>query len=273
MVFIVSLSAVSALQTGVHHYVYLSDQRIVTVERVDRFSSVLNYINLGDTFEILEAPSLVFLDREGKGFRGHVFRIEESDGLITKYKPTALVRPGEFAGLTVMGKFPEETVPAGALLKVGSRILDLEGMPARDFDTVAARVEKLDMSAQDMKRALERAGFHRGFGNLHFSGSAEAEPYQHLFVTLDVLGPVLLESPAPLLPFSKAALPDPVVVLISALITPSGQVRNVQVVEGVDPDLDRLAVDTVTDSWIFLPAISKSETAGAEIKLQVVFRR
>ena len=57
-------------------FLYLSAERIVTLELVDDHSVVLNYFDLGKTYELLTARQLVLLGPSGEVFRGHLFKEE-----------------------------------------------------------------------------------------------------------------------------------------------------------------------------------------------------
>ncbi len=70
-----SCFAAGQAASGTHHYFFLSDQRIITVELINEQKSILNYINLGDSFEIIQAPKLLILDAEGRPYNGHVIEV------------------------------------------------------------------------------------------------------------------------------------------------------------------------------------------------------
>ncbi len=253
-------------------FVYVSDQRIVTVEPADERTVYLNYINLGDSWEVLLAHQLVLVGPGGKVFRGHLFRLENPTDVARPYAVKELIRPGKFTGYQVVGKFDLGGPPAKAFFKVSGRILELEPMGAREFELMAARIGELDLANPDRKSALERAGFFRGYGRLTLAGSEEAamDPW---FEELPIFPPVALDTPQPRLPSSESHLPDPVVVRVSAVVSRSGGLKNVQVAEGLGGKLDQIALQTVQNSWVFLPAISGTEVAEASVKLNVVFRR
>ena len=108
---------------------------------------------------------------------------------------------------------------------------------------------------------------------IHRIGSDEALPIEAEFPDLELIPPVLLLEPRPLLPSSRSHLPDPVMVQIKGMVMRSGGLSNPRVVEGIDPELDRRALATVENSWSFLPAISKGAVVDTELTLNVAFRR
>jgi hypothetical protein len=254
-------------------FIYVSDQRIVTIEPADQRTVYLNYINLGDSWEILLAHQLVLVGPGGKVFRGHLFRLENPTDVARPYAVKELIRPGKFTGYQVVGKFDLGGPPERALFKVSGRILELEPLAPREFELAAARIGEVDLANPDRKSALERAGFFKGYGRLTMAGSEEAAAMEPWFEELPVFPPVALETPEPRLPSSESHLPDPVVVRVSAVVSRSGGLKNVQVAEGVGGKLDQIALQTVQNSWVFLPAISGTEVAEASVKLNVVFRR
>jgi len=260
-------------QKGASHFVYLSDQRIVTLELVDSNNLILNYINLGDSFEILEAPMVALVDGSGRHFNGHLISLEDSQDPNNRYRISELMKPGTFAGYLIVGDFRSPSPVERAFLQIGGRVLELEALDADAFELLAARIGELDLAARDRKWAIERAGFSRGFGNLFFAGSEEAEAVEGFFVKTSVLAPVTLANPSPLLPTSEANRPDPVIVKVKAVVSRQGGLRDIELAEGVSPQLDEIALETVRNAWVLLPAISNNEIVEAEVTLNVVFKR
>lgn len=267
--------ATGQVPSGTRHYFFLSDRRIVTVELIDAQKAILNYINLGDTFEIIQAPMLLFLDSTDRPHRGHVIQIENPSDPAKLFKVTALIKPGQYEGYSILGRYDFQSPPQKAFFKVSSRIIELEPVSEEDFELLAARIGELDLSIKSGKQMVLGAGFHRGHGLLYSAGTEEAEELEKYFPDsdLELLAPVLLSAPQPALPSSFADLPDPVIVQLSAFVSRSGGVHRVRVMQGINPKLDELAVDTVQNSWTFLPAISKGEIANTQLTLNVVFRR
>lgn len=270
---VVAVSGAAAQPLGTHHYFYVSDQRIITVELIDARKAILNYISLGTTFEFLEAPLLLIEDAAGKSYRGHLIEIEGEDDPAQRLKVSELMKPGQYAGYTILGRFDFESPPLKTFFRVGSRIFELEAVTSEDFELVAARIGELDLDLESGKQMVLMAGFRSGHGILHSVGSAIALELEPRFPDLELISPVLLAAPRPRLPVAFMELEDPVVVRLKAFVSTSGGVHNVEVVEGIDSELDRMAVQTVTESWDFLPGISKGDLANMELTLNVVFRR
>jgi len=254
-------------------FLYVSDLRVVTIELADAESLVLNYINLGDSFELLKAHQVILIDAEGGTYRGHLFKIENPPKPEDLYKVSYLVKPGEFAGYVIVGGFDFKAPIARVMIQVSSRILELEGMSPKQFELMVSRIGEIDLEEKDRKLAIELAGFRRGYGKMLFSGSEEASILEKFFVEESVVPPVTLATPLPLLPSADAGLPDPVVVRVKATVSKAGGLREIEAIEGPNQKLNKIAVETVQNSWRFLPAVSNNELAEAELKLNVVFRR
>ena len=259
---------------GSRYYLFLSDQRIVTVELISSEQAILNYINLSEGYEVIQAPLLVFLDSEGNRYRGHLIKVEEPSDPDQRFKVSDPIAPGDFRGYDILGDYRFRSPPEKAYFRVGSAILELEPLTQVDFERIAAGIAEVDLSgATRGARRMRTAGFERGYGVLYRAGTELAEAWEKYFPDLEVLQPIILAHPLPRLPPSSAHLPDPVVVNVKAIITRSGGVRDVSVVEEIDRILDQSAVDAVRNRWRFLPAISKGEIAESELTLNVFFRR
>jgi TonB family protein len=268
----VFLEASGAQVLGTRHFIYLSNQRIVTCEVLDGERAILNYINLGESFEVVQAPMLLLQTSDGRFYRGHVFRAEGADDPAERYRVGEMLRPREFNGFTVLGSFAFASPLEKAFLRVGGRILELESLSADDFNAAGQNIERLDLAAANTKAAVIMAGFDRGYGTMHVGGKQGFEELERQFPSVELLPPLLLAAPQPMLPPGKQGLPEPVEVVISAMVSRAGGVYDIKVTEGLDADLDEAAVNMVRNRWRFLPAISNSRVADATLTLRVRFR-
>jgi hypothetical protein len=259
--------------SGTRHYLYLSDQRIATAEVVNSQKIILNYINVGSAFEVVEAPLLVLVDAEGRGYRGHLIETESLQDPADRYQVSELVPPKRFKGLTVRGDFRLATPAAKVFLRLGGRILELEAMLPEDFEAAAAAIGNVDLSTEDAKAALVRVGFRRGYGNLYFAGSPEARTAEDLTPDYEVLAPVLLDSVRPRLPASVDVKGDSVVVELSVLVGKAGGLYDIQLIATPHADLAPIAEETVRNAWRFLPAVSQGKPVDARVTLKVTFQR
>lgn len=257
--------------TGTRHYMYLSDQRILTVEVIDSWKLILNYINLGQSCDVVEAPLITLVDKTGVGCRGQLIVVEPVVDPAERYKVSELIAPRQFKGLTVLGNFQAATPIERTYVKTGGRVLELEPLLPDDFDKTARLVSGIDLGIEDPKYALQRAGFNRGYGNIHFAGTPEAASFEKWFPEFDVLSPLPLETPSPKLPGKYSTLPEPVVVEISLVVGRGGGLYDLKVVKSPDAALGEIAMETVRNSWRFLPAVSKGQVVTTSVTLRVTF--
>ncbi len=259
--------------SGTRHYFFLSDQRIITVELINEQTTILNYINLGDSFEIIQAPGLLILDAEGRPYHGHVIEVEDATDPSDRFKVTELVQPDRYVGFNIWGSYQFQEPPERVFLKVGSRIVELEAVSKTDFNLLASKIGNLDLAMENGKQMVLMAGFRQGYGAIYGSGAVEMEQIESHFPDLEVLPPVFLEGAQPALPSSFAHLSDPVVVELNGRVSRSGALLVIEVVNGIAPRLDQLARETAQNTWTFLPAISKGKVADVQLTFNVVFRR
>ena len=255
------------------YYFFLSDQRIVTVEVVNDRKAVLNYINLGDTFELLEAPGLLVLTGDGRAYGGRFIEVEAPASPEHRFKISELVSPRRFIGWNILGKYPSPPTSAEVFVRVGSRVVQPEEVSRDDFNLLASRIESLDLSMTDGRQMVLQAGFRRGYGDLHASGSERTRALEAHFPDLRLLPPVVLANPQPRLPQAFAHLTDPVEVEVTGTVNRAGGITGLRVKEGRTPELDALALEAVRNNWEFLPAVSDGEVAESEVTVVVTFGR
>ena len=234
--------------------------------------AILNFINLGDSFEAVRAYELVLADGEGRTGRGHLIVREDPPSPREVYQVSGLIKPRSFLGYNIAGRYQFATPPEKCYLKVGGRILELEPLNEEQFDQLASMVSELDLEAANSAAMVRDVGFSRGYGVLHKASEVDAR-LRGYFPDDEVIPTVLVEGSEPQLPSDASHLKDPVVVVVSISVSPWGGVFDLEVVESVDEKLDQMALDTVRNSWRFLPAISKGEIVGSELTLNVRFRR
>ena len=267
-----ALAGGSVAGEGSRYFLYLSDQRIVTVELLDPAMAILNFINLGDSFEAVRAYELVLVDGEGRTGQGHLIVREDPPSPREVYQVSGLVKPQSFLGYNIAGRYDFAAPPEECYLKVGGRILELEPLTGEQFDQLASMVSELDLKAANSAAMVRDVGFTRGYGVLHRAAEIDAR-LRGYFPDDEVIPTIMVEGSEPKLPSNAAHLTDPVVVVVSVTVSPWGGVFDLEVVESVNEELDQMALDTVRNSWRFLPAISKGEIVSSELTLNVRFRR
>ena len=262
-----------AAPSGTGHFFYLSDRRVITLEVVSAGRVILNYINLGDSFELIDAKRLVFVDARENVYHGQVILLENAEDPRKRFGVTDLLKPGQFVGYTILGGFQFQTPPQKALLRVGSAILELEPLSRKDFELVAARIEEMDLARDDRRIMIIMSGFDRGYGQLYVAGSESAEALSGFFPERELWPPILLTGPSPLLPAAGRELPDPVEVKIQLIVTRAAGIQDLKVVQGVHPEVDRVALQALRNSWRFLPAVSNDKVVDTQFTVTVRFLR
>jgi Gram-negative bacterial TonB protein C-terminal len=254
-------------------FLYLSDQRIVTLEVVTDHSAVINYLNLAESYSMFIPSNLIIFGNQENWKRAQVIKNDDISDSDNRFFASSLINPGKVYGVEVMGDMKLEGEVEGACLRIEGRILIFEHLNKRDFEVALARISNIDLDRRNRKTALKRAGFNRGFGRMVFEGTKDSVKYEEYFMEDPVFGPVAVVDPKPLLPSAFRSLPDPVVVRVAGFISRYGGLKKTSVLEGINPILDEQALETVRASWQFLPAVQSNEVAEAEVKLNVVFRR
>ena len=262
-----------AAQPALLHFLYVSNQRVVTLELIDEGETILNFINLGKNFELLQSTNLLILDTTGGAYRGHLFKRDRADEEGQVFEVTDLIEPRQFKGYSILGNFRFKAPPASVFLRLGARILELEPLTPEEFEKAADKVGNLDLEVENSTLALYDAGFLQGVGQLLRAGTPEGDPIDALLTDSELYPPIILKNPAPRLLSKFSRLPDPVVVRIRLKLTALGGLISHSVEESVDPELDSIALGVVRNSWVVLPAISDGKPAGAELVVRVEFER
>lgn len=260
-------------QPEFHHFLYVSNRRVVALELIDETEAILNYINLGRNYELLESNNLLILDSAGKGYRGHLLKRDKADDGGQIFQVAELFAPRDFRGYSVVGNFRFRVSPRSAYLRVGSKVLELAPLDPDEFERLADWIGKLNLETENATLALYEAGFQHGLGQILSAGQLEASPVSSLLEKSDVLPPVVLKTPAPRLLPRFSHLPDPVVVRVRLELTAKGGITNLSVEEGVDPELDQVALEVVRNSWVLLPAVSGGKTIRSAMLVRVQFAR
>lgn len=253
------------------HFVFVSNARVVTLEVVDRESLILNYVNLSDGYELVEAPAVLLVDTRNRSYSGHLIKVDQPSERAGHWKVSELVGPRAFVGLTIAGDYRFLFPLSQAFVRIGGRILKLQEMSAADFDVIAANVGQLQLSRQDSTQMLLMAGFTKRYGESIEAGSPQAEGLNQSFPDTTILAPVVLANPMPRLPPSYHNSGTQPVVTVRGTVNRDGGIVNLEVVKGIDAELNRSAIETVQNSWRFLPAVSKGEVVDASVTLLVRF--
>ena len=260
-------------EEGYHHFLYVSDQRIVALEILDEGEAILNYINLGSNFQLLESNNVLIIDSAGQSYRSHLFKRDETDAKGQMFQVTELIAPKDYMGYSVLGNFRFLSFVNSAYLRVGSKLLELEPQAPETFERFSNLIGRISLKTEHTTLSLYDAGFKHGLGRLLRIGSSEATPVASLLEKKEVVPPVVYKNPSPRLTPKFYHFPDPVVVAVRLQLTSLGGIKNPSIEEGLSSELDQIAIEVVENSWVFLPAVSQGKTTGSEIVVRVKFER
>ena len=269
---LLTISAVSVAKESPRYFFYLSDKRIVTVEVSSDRKAILNYINISENIEVIEAANLLVLDADGNRFQGHLFANEGTNREEEPFLSSHLLKPGEFGGYDVLGSFRLKAAPRAVYFKIASRLFSLDPLNDEDFDLVEARIAEIDLSVGG-GLAVRDVGFRQGYGSSVILGTAEAAEIEAQIKSTDPLPPVVLSNPPPRLNPKWNSLPEPVLVTVRVKVTEKGGLTDLEIAKGVNPELDKQALEVVRNSWSILPAVSKGKPAASVLVLRVFFVR
>lgn len=246
------------------YFVYVSDQRVITVESVSSSTLILNVINLGQDVWVIR-PYDIMLRSGSASAIGQAFRKEEK-GPVSFYA-THLVKPHEFVGVAVVGELVRD--PDGAVVRVGSRFFFLQKIGKSDFGILERQISNIDLQRENSEAALREAGIRQGFGDLVSYPDGETEALNALFPEPgQALGPrVISKKDAK----PVVGTPPGSEIEVQGLISKSGELLDAKVTRGISTEADQRALATVRNSWKFVPAVRDGEVVEATVRLRVKF--
>ena len=146
----------------------------------------------------------------------------------------------------------------------------MEPMEKIQFDQLARKIETLDLDSTNVAEMFRTANIQQR-GSVKITDGTEAwdRDWEGLITSDGVNPPKAIESPAILLPENSKVPEDKRKVKLSCLITKNGGIQNLKVVQSKDHDLDQRALDSVANSWVFLPATKNGEVYETVIEFDV----
>ncbi len=247
------------------YFVFISDQRVITVEPISQNELILNAINLGDDVWVIH-PYDVLLQSGLRTGIGQVFR-KEQKGDSGLFYATHLIQPHEFVGVTVVGELFKD--PDRAIFRSSSHFFFLQKMEKRDFDVLERQITEIDLKRENSETALKETGITRPFGNLVSYPDGETEALNALFPETGRPIPprVIVRNDPKLVP----GIPPGSEVEVQGLVSKKGEFLDAKVRRGISPEADRRALAVVQNSWKFLPALQDGEVVEATVTLKVKF--
>jgi len=261
-------------QESAQTFVFISPQLILTAEVGGPHSFVLNVINLSDFVMVVQPNEFICKVASGRYYIGQVYDKQSKDnrGEVFKYSASVLLRSRAFEGLTILGEFLEQKNIVELSLRIGSKRYYLEPVAKLEFEILAAKINELDLTGEDVRVAMEDAGL-RPVGNVRSTdGTSEWDRDWEGLIRYDgVITPKIIEKPA-ITPTEEAVRTKTYGrVRLSAVINKDGGLQDLRVEKGLGRGLDERAMEAVKNSWVFLPATKNGEVLEGRLEFLVDF--
>jgi len=253
-------------------FAFVNSSYIITAELATEHTFVVNFINLSDFVIVVQPVDFIYRGASGRYYAGQVYELEHADtrGEMQRYSASILLRGHSFAGLNVVGLFKEQDQIEELSVRIGSRRFYMEPLEKIQFEQLARKIETLDLDSTGVAEMFHDANI-RETGSIETTdGTAEWDRDWEGLVTSDgVNPPKAIESPDILLPENAKTPEDKRKVRISCLITKNGGIQNLKVVKSRDRNLEQRVLDSVANSWVFLPATKNGEIYETVIEFEV----
>ena len=253
-------------------FAFVNPSYIITAELATEHTFVVNFINLSDFVIVVQPMDFIYRSASGHYYIGQVYELEHADtrGEMQNYSASILLRAHSFAGLNVVGLFKEQDQIEELSVRIGSQRFYMEPMEKIQFDQLARKIETLDLDSTNVAEMFRTANIQQR-GSVKITDGTEAwdRDWEGLITSDGVNPPKAIESPAILLPENSKVPEDKRKVKLSCLITKNGGIQNLKVVQSKDHDLDQRALDSVANSWVFLPATKNGEVYETVIEFDV----
>ena len=253
-------------------FAFVNPSYIITAELATEHTFVVNFINLSDFVIVVQPMDFIYRSAPGHYYIGQVFELEHADtrGEMQKYSASILLRAHSFAGLNVVGLFKEQDQIEELSVRIGSQRFYMEPVEKIQFDQLARKIETLDLDSADVAEMFHAANIQqRGSVKITDGTDAWDQDWEGLITPDGVNPPKAIESPTIFLPENAKVPEDKRKVRISCLITKNGGIQNLKVVKSRDHDLEQRALDSVANSWVFLPATKNGEVYETVIEFEV----
>lgn len=269
------LSWPQAAAASASAFAFARPNLIITAEVSGPHTIIVNIINADDNIVVFEAKGLIVHSAAGAVSIGQVIDEPETDyrGDTWKYRAAKLIPPRSAGGITVLGAFRDLENIQRLAVKIGGRRYTLKPLDKASFDALAAKIEDLDIKAEDMEREFSRVGLGN-IGSLRFPTGAGGEDADISgLITPDGINPpkiIAKRDPEPTPEAIEAGVEG--VVKIMATITRDGGIVDARVIRGLGYGLDERALEAVKNSWRFLPATKDGEVVSGTATLDVEFK-
>ncbi|MBI4483950.1 MAG: energy transducer TonB [Acidobacteria bacterium] len=251
-------------------FAYVGPEKILTVEVAGARRLIVNIINLSGYVFVFEPQELLVRSEGGKRSIGQVIEGEKGRA---PYLGSAMVQPRSFQGLTVWGAFEGLDRIQEISLRLGAALHMLKPVNERDFEVLSHQITELDLQSDEMDAQMKNRGLQPlGERILPQSEEGFAELYAGLLAADGINPPRVLEKTVPRYPQEALEKKIEGVVELQGLITREGDFVQIKVKKGLGHGLDQRAVETVRNSWKFLPATRNGEVREAQTTIAVEFK-
>ncbi|MEJ2109605.1 MAG: energy transducer TonB [Acidobacteriota bacterium] len=252
-------------------YAFVDSSQVITAEEADEHTFVVNFINLTDYVLVIQPADFIYRGASGRHYIGQVYELKHQDplGNMQKYTASVLVKGHSFTGLNVVGLFLEKDSIEELSVRIGSRRFYLQGLESAPFEELLRKIEDLDLNSTDISEEFRELNMQEmGYVN-DTDGSDEWDrDWEGLIV--DGINPVrIIENPAVHLQDVPSNSKDDMTVRVSGVVNRNGGIQNLKVIKGINRKLDQLVLDSISNSWVFLPATKNGEVQEYGIEFTV----
>jgi TonB family protein len=255
-------------------WAYVGPQYVITAEAAGSYGVVLNFINLTDFVIVVQPNEFIYKGSSGRFYIGQVFDHESQDnrGETFKYSASILLKGHSFTGLTVLGAFHEQDAVDELSVRIGAKRYYLVPLEKVEFEQLAARIGELDLENASPRAALQDADLNEMGSVKTTDGTSDWDKdWQGLLQPDGLNFPKIVARP-PVQPTEEARKSRTYgKVKLSALITRNGGIEDLRVERGLGRGLDERAMESVRNSWVFLPATKNGEVLEGRVAFEVVF--
>jgi len=255
-------------------FAFSSSQYMITAEVASARGFVLNFINLSDFVIVVQPNEFIYKGASGRFYIGQVFEQEHKDnrGEVFRYSASILIKGQSFTGLNILGAFQELDQIEELSIRIGAKRFYLVPLEKAQFEVLASKVSELDMKSSNPRAAMQEAGIGE-LGNVRSTdGTSEWDKdWQGLIRQDGVNLPKIIERPEAVATEEARRNRTYGKVRLSALINKNGGLQDIKVEKGLGHGLDERAVQSIRNSWVFLPATKNGEVIEGGITFDVEF--
>lgn len=255
-------------------HIFIGPEAVLTLEIINATDVMVNVINLSDYAVLFEPKNLVFKSKSGKVSIGQVIDMPETDNLgnTWKFRAKLLIAPRTSQGFTVRGAFQELKSVDSVYVKIGGRRFYGAAISEVEFNLLADKITNMDLQSTNFPKLFDQLQIPTK-GTIRSAVGPEAgeDETRGMISAEGANPPKIIIKPAtqPTEAARKAGVHG--VVKVSGLVTRDGEFINTKVSKDLGYGLGERALETVRNSWRFLPATREGEVVDATVTVNVEF--